>query len=235
MVAEQLLLDLDRPASFAATDFLLAPTNRDALAWLERFPDWPGPALVLHGPSGSGKSHLARMFAVRRGGLFLDPAALPAPDRRPPDRPLILDPATPVDDETGLLHLYTWLGERGGHLLLTARTPVADWRLRLADLRSRLQAAPSVGLGFPDDDLLAALLVKLFDDRQIRVEAGVIDALVRRMERSYAAALQVVEALDLISLRRQRRITRAMARQLLATSSTSLNERREQDGSRDQG
>lgn len=234
MVAEQLLLDLGQDASFAAADFIRSPTNRDALAWLERYPDWPSPALVLVGPSGAGKSHLARIFAHRTGAVLLDPAALPERDRRPMGRPMILDPAPPVRDEPALLHLYTWLAEQGAHLLLTARQPVAAWGLRLADLRSRLMAAPVAGLGLPDDDLLAAILVKLFDDRQVQVEPGVIELLVRRMERSYTGALLLVDALDRLSMREQRPITPGMARRVLATTTTTTD-RREHDGSRDQG
>lgn len=236
MVAEQLLLDLAHDGSFAAADFIRAPTNRDALAWIERYPAWPASALVLFGPSGAGKSHLARIFAHRTGAVALDPLDLPAPDRRPRGRPLVLDPATAIQDETALLHLYTWIAEQRSHLLLVGREPVRGWPFELDDLRSRLQALPAVELGLPDDDLLAAILVKLFDDRQVRVESGVIDTLVRRMERSYASALALVDALDRLSMREQRPITPVMARRVLATITTTptTTDRREQDGSRDQ-
>jgi chromosomal replication initiation ATPase DnaA len=211
---EQLLFAFEHEAASGLQDFMPAASNRDALAWLERWPGWPAPALVLHGPPGCGKSHLARIWAARAGACRLDPTALPAADATP--RAAVLDPAEPVADETALLQLYNRLAERGGHLLLTARRPVTAWSIGLADLGSRLRAAPAVAIGLPDDDLLAALLLKLFDDRQLDVSDGVIAYLVRHMERSFAAARAVVEALDRSSLRDRRPVTVTLARAVLA-------------------
>ncbi len=210
----QLLLAFEHPVASGLEDFMPAPGNRDALAWLERWPAWPAPALVLHGPPGCGKSHLARIWAARVGAGRLDPAALPTA-HEPMSSCAVLDPAEPIADEVALLLLYNRLAERGGHLLLTARRPVTAWTIGLADLASRLRAAPAVAIGPPDDDLLAALLVKLFDDRQLAVSEGVIGYLVRHMERSFAAARAMVEALDACSLQQQRPVTVALARAVL--------------------
>jgi chromosomal replication initiation ATPase DnaA len=133
----------------------------------------------------------------------------------------VLDPAEPIADELALLQLYNRLREQGSHLLLTARRPVAAWPLRLPDLASRLRAAPAVAIGPPDDALLAALLVKLFDDRQLSVSEGVIGYLIRHMERSFAAARAVVGALDRHSLQDQRPVTVALARAVLAPADPS--------------
>jgi len=211
---EQLLLGFEHRAASGSEDFMPAPCNRDALAWLARWPDWPAPALVLYGPPGSGKSHLARIWAARSGAGLLDPTTLIEAVLEPP-RAALLDPAAPLGDEVALLQLYNRLHEQGGHLLLVARQPAAAWRIGLPDLASRLRAAPAVAIGAPDDALLAALLVKLFDDRQLRVSDGVIGYLVRHMERSFAAARAVVEALDRHSLRDRRGVTVALARAAL--------------------
>jgi chromosomal replication initiation ATPase DnaA len=144
----------------------------------------------------------------------LDPAQLPAAAAEPP-RTALLDPAEPLADEVALLQLYNRMREQGSHLLLLARRPVAAWQLRLPDLASRLRAAPAVAIEAPDDALLAALLVKLCDDRQLAVSDGVIAYLVRHMERSFAAARAVVEALDRHSLRERRPLTVALARAVL--------------------
>jgi chromosomal replication initiation ATPase DnaA len=218
---EQLLLQFEHAAACGREDFMPAPCNRAALAWLERWPDWPAPTLVLHGPPGSGKSHLARIWAVRVGARWLDAAALPSFEDIESSGAGVLDPAEPIVDEVALLQLYNRLREQSGHLLLTARRPVAAWAIRLPDLASRLRAAPAVAIGAPDDALLAALLVKLFGDRQLAVSKEVIGYLIRHMERSFAAARAMVVALDRHSLRDQRPVTVALARAVLEPQDAS--------------
>ena len=179
----------------------------------------PSPALILDGPAGSGKTHLARIWASRTGAVLLaaaqvwnvaDPLA-----RLAGTACCAVDDADLVGDEAMLLHLYNLVAERRGGLLLTARRPLAAWHLTLPDLRSRLRTAWSVAIGPPDDRLLAALLVKQFSDRQVRVEPDVVELLVARMERSFAAAAAVVRRLDQVSLRLRRPITTALARAVL--------------------
>lgn len=212
---DQLLLDLGHRAALGAEDFLPAPCNREALAWLGRWPDWPAPGLILYGPEGCGKTHLARIFAAYAGAVRLEPDAAIDPEAVLPARALVLDPVLPLGDELRLLRLYNRQRERGGHLLLTARRPVAAWPIRLPDLASRLRALPAIEVEAPDDALLGALLLKLFQDRQLRVSDGVITYLMQRMERSFAAARRIVAALDALSLKRQRAITVIMVRDLL--------------------
>lgn len=188
--------------------------NREALAWLARWPAWPGPALILHGPPGSGKSHLARIWSTRTGARWLEHASLATVDPNGHGA-WVLEDVEPVIDETALLSFYNRLREGGGHLLLTARRPVGAWTLLLPDLASRLRAAPVVAIGPPDDALLGAVLLKLFADRQLVASEALIEYLVRHMERSFGAAQAVVAGLDSMSLRLRRPITVALARALL--------------------
>jgi chromosomal replication initiation ATPase DnaA len=213
-VSEQLRLSFEHHPATGAEDFMPAPCNREALAWLARWPDWPSPALVLHGPPGCGKSHLALIWMTRAGGRWLEGRAL-AGAQPGEHATCVLDDADPVVDEGALLSIYNRLHERRGHLLITARRPVGAWTLRLPDLASRLRAAPAVAIGAPDDALLGAVLLKLFADRQLVVSEAVIEYLVRHMERSFDAARRVVADLDAVSLRQQRPITVALARGLL--------------------
>jgi DnaA regulatory inactivator Hda len=213
-VSEQLRLGFEHTPASGAEDFMPGSSNREALAWLARWPDWPGPALVLHGPPGCGKSHLARIWLSRTGGRWLERAALAAADPSQ-HQAWVLDDAEPVADETALLSFYNRLREGGAHLLMTARRPPAAWPLRLPDLASRLRAAPTVAIGPPDDALLGAVLLKLFADRQLVVPEAVIQYLLRHMERSFDAAQAIVAGLDAASLRQQRPITVALARTLL--------------------
>jgi len=205
-----------RPA-FGGADFLVAPSNQEAVAWLDRWPHWPGPALALVGPAGSGKTHLAHVFQARAGALLLAPASLDGaslPDLLGHARAAVLDDAEGAPEEP-FLHLYNMLAERRGHLLVLARHAPARWAIALADLRSRLLAAPVASIAAPDDALLAALLVKLFADRQVTVSDEVVAYLVARIERSFAAAQAAVTALDRAALAGHRRITVPLVRTVL--------------------
>ena len=209
-----------RPA-LGREDFLVAPCNEAAVAWLDRWPDWPEPALVIHGPPGSGKSHLAEVWRRRSGAEVVDAASLAhaAPGGGQAAAALVLDGlgglGGPID-ERALLHTYNSVAERGGHLLLTALAPPARWPLALPDLVSRLRVAPSVALGLPDDALLAALMLKLFADRQIAVAPEVPAYVVPRIERTFEAAASLVERLDRAALAEGRPVTVPLVRAVLA-------------------
>jgi DnaA regulatory inactivator Hda len=224
--SRQLPLDLGHRSAQGEADFLVAPGNADAVAWLDSWPDWPAPALVLFGPSGCGKSHLAQIWRGRsRAGLILpDELSIEAvPDLLRPIRALVIDQAQQVAGdptrERALLHLYNMAREVGGHLLLLADRAPINWVLRLPDLRSRLLAAPAVGLQAPDDALLMAVLIKLFADRQVRVGEDVILWLLTHTERSFANARRIVDRLDRAALVAKRPITVPLCRRVLAEDS----------------
>lgn len=223
----QLILDLGHRAAYGREDFLVAPSNAEAVLWLDGWPDWPAPALTLHGPAGCGKSHLAQVWRKRSGALLLARESLVVEglgERLGTGRSAIVEDAERGVDEEALLHLHNMLAEAGGQLLLTAREPPARWRLTLADLRSRLLAAPAVAVEAPDDALLSALLVKLFADRQLRVSAELIAFLVPRMERSFAGAARLVAGLDAAALAAQRPLTLPLARAVLETLAGEENQ-----------
>ena len=225
----QLPLTFDHRTAKGIEDFMPAASNRETLAWLEKWPDWPAPTLILHGPAGAGKSHLATIWAAGSRALTLDRCQLGDVLELDASRCYLVDPAEPVDDEVALLQLYNRLREDGGHMLLTARRPVAQWDITLPDLRSRLAAAPAASIGAPDDQLLAALILKLSDDRQLVVPEPVIGYLLIHMERSFAAAHELVEALDHLSLARKRPITIPLARMALPTAGRIENDGLQQE------
>ncbi|HYD07247.1 MAG TPA: DnaA/Hda family protein [Reyranella sp.] len=221
-MVKQLTFDLALPPpTFAREDFVVSDGNREALAWLDRWPDWPAPALALNGPAGSGKTHLARIWAARAAAAVLDAADLE--DRSVADLTALAqaNAAVLVDHadrapERALFHLYNLLRERRGHLLLVAAEPPARWHIRLPDLASRLRAAAAVAVAPPDDELLGSIILKQLGDRQLHAGPGVVQYLVARMERSAEAARRVVAALDRRALSERREIDRRLAADVLA-------------------
>lgn len=214
----QLALDLPVEPRLDAEDFLVSPSNEAAYAALEVWPDWPDSVMLLVGPPGSGKTHCAAIWAARSHAWSLMRARL-----RNDDVPrLVSAGALVIEDcdrasgyEFALFHLLNLARERGASVLLTARTPPSDWGIATPDLLSRLRLAPAAVLGEPDDALLRAVLVKMFIERQIVVDTSVVEFLAARLERSIAAARDVVNALDRTGLERGRRITRPLASEIL--------------------
>ena len=225
----QLPLDLGHRPALAREDFLVAPSNEVAVAWIDRWPDWPASALALYGPPGSGKTHLCQVWRQASGAIEIDVGML-----RRDEPPAYLGEASAcvVEGIAGylaqepevarrLLHLYNMMLERRGFLLLSDRDAPARWNCPLADLRSRLSGMQAVALGEPDDALIEVVLVKLFADRQLAVSAEVVRFLGARIERSFAAARRVVAAIDRAALAERRQITVPLARAVLQQTEAS--------------
>jgi chromosomal replication initiation ATPase DnaA len=216
---DQLVLDLSRREAFGRAEFFVSDSNAAALDWIDRWPDWPAPVVVLHGPPGAGKTHLVHLWSGRAAAALIAGPALD--DRRPAEFFSGDQQRIAVDDadrapEIALLHLFNACVEARGSLLLTARQAPGPWRPALADLGSRLRAAPAVGIGTPDDTLLGMVLAKHFADRQVRVAAEIIAYLVSKIERSLAAAADIAGALDHAALSRGGAITIPLAHRMLA-------------------
>ncbi|MEM9028730.1 MAG: DnaA/Hda family protein [Pseudomonadota bacterium] len=215
----QLPLALPFRAAFGAEDFLVSRANEAAVAFVEQWPTWPAPAVLIYGAAGCGKSHLVSVWRARSGGSVLsgadlteevvanlgDGAALAVDDI---DREL--------KDERALFHLLNHARESQCTVLLTSRCAPGALSARIPDLRSRLRALPGAEISAPDDALLRALLVKLFSDRQLQVEPLVVSYILRHMERSAEAANDIVARIDRRSLADRRRVTRILAGQVLA-------------------
>lgn len=213
----QLALDLPVAERRGREDWIVSQANAEATLLVDRWPNWPSDVVLMIGPAGSGKSHLARLHAEASGARILPAADLA---RHDPivlaTTPLVVEDVGAVVDETALFHLLNAVRAAGGSLLLTAETPPAGWRVALPDLASRLRAATPVTLCEPDDALLEALLAKLFADRQMVVDPTVVAFLARRMERSFAEARDLVAALDREALSAKSAVTRAVAARVLA-------------------
>jgi chromosomal replication initiation ATPase DnaA len=213
----QLALALAHSESFAREDFLEGPSNAAALALIDSWPDWPNRVMTLVGPHGSGKSHLAAIWAEETGARFLSMRSADIeqlPSVLATGALVIEDFSAGAFDEAALFHLLNLAKQEDAYVLLTAHTPPAGWTIALADLASRLRAIPVVTLSAPDDRLLRAVIVKLFADRQLAVDENLIAYLVARMERSFPAARAAVDRLDREAMRQKRPVNRALAAEL---------------------
>jgi chromosomal replication initiation ATPase DnaA len=215
MASEQLPLDLPVRSAMNAAGFVVSDSNKDAVAWLDRWPDWPGAALAVYGPPGCGKTHLAHVWldklrGARSNATFLEPTAL---DRLPREN-LILDGIRLPEEH--LFHLINHVRAERLSLLILDREPPARWAVRLPDLASRLASVPAVAVLPPDDTLLAAVLAKHFADRQVDVAPEVIAYLVKQIERSFTAAETAARLLDRAAMAKGAAISIRLARDVLA-------------------
>jgi chromosomal replication initiation ATPase DnaA len=219
-VTGQMAFDLPARSAFGRQDFFVSPANADALATIDDWRNWPRGRMLLTGPEGSGKTHLAAIWADDAHARTIAARDLATSDPlRLAEGPVLVEDADHLaghpPSEAALFHLWNLMAEAQSPLLLTAARAARDWGLHLQDLASRVQSASLARLDAPDDALLSAVLVKLFADRQISVDAILIPYLTTRMRRSLAEARHLVDRLDRLSLERARPITRALAAEVL--------------------
>jgi chromosomal replication initiation ATPase DnaA len=215
--ARQLVLDLARAPSYDPDQFLVSPSNAAAHAAIEDWPDWTERTLLLIGPAGSGKSHLGAIWATRAGATIVLPTARFEPGTwSGPVLALLEDCDRAAHSEAALFHCINLVKETGGWLLITARTAPDGWGLATADLLSRLRLSPVATIDRPDNPLLRAVIVKLFADRQIRIDEDVVSYAALHCDQSLEAIAAFVAAVDDEALASGRRITRPLAAQILA-------------------
>lgn len=218
---EQIPFDLGSRPAHERGDFWVSGSNREAVSWLDKWPEWPAPALLIFGPPASGKTHLLQVWKKEASAreIFLNDLSAKTLDKTiGAVKEVMIDNISAAigkrDQEEALFHLYNLLRERGGHLLMTAEQPVREWPILLPDLKSRLLAAPAVAVGSPDDDLMAVVLTKLFSDRQIFVSQEVVQFILPRIERSFLAICQLVDKIDHKALSEKRPVTIPLVREI---------------------
>ncbi|WP_050929368.1 DnaA ATPase domain-containing protein [Aestuariivita boseongensis] len=222
-MAEQLSFDLPGKTALGREDFFVAPSNALAVAMVEDSRNWPSRKLVLTGPAGSGKTHLAHVWAAQSGARIVTAADLAGQDI-----PALAQTSVVVEDvpriagdttaQDALFHLHNLVLANGHALLMTGQGTPRHWALSLPDLQSRVEGTQAATLETPDDALLAAVLAKLFADRQITPRPDVIPYVVARMERSFEAAQRLVADLDRAAMAEGRSVTRRLASQLLGAA-----------------
>lgn len=224
--SHQLVFDLPLREATGAGDFFVSGSNAAAAELVERWPDWPQSSAILVGPAASGKSHLATVWAHKASAhnvtaSAIDEATIALFQRDDVQAVVIEDLHIGIADDRILFHLLNHARETGRYLLLTSQIAPGDLDVALPDLRSRLRALAVLTISEPDDALLSAVIIKLFADRQLSVDPTVVSYLARHMDRSMAAARNVVAAIDTLALTRQRKVTRATASDALMSLKTT--------------
>lgn len=210
----QIPLDLGHQASFEISDFIVSTSNEAAFTLVQSWPDWPSHVVALVGPQASGKTHLARAWAKEVSATVFE-AGQPISDLEP-ERPVLLeDVDTGAVSDEEFFHLFNWSKEIGANLLVTAKNAPTKWEIELPDLRSRVATITVGEISQPDDNLIMALLIKLFSDRQLQVDLSVVNYVLPRIERSFRAVYEFVTRLDAEALAGQRKISRALAKSCL--------------------
>lgn len=208
MTFAQLPLSLPHRQTFGRDDFLVAPSNEEAVRFIDLFPNWPSHAVLLCGEQGSGKTHLAHLFS----SVFVKATELPIDFETIRGNRLVIEDIDEQIDETALFHLFNWTKERQIYVLFTARKlPI----FHLPDLKSRMGSIPKIYIGLPDEELLFGVLSKWFYERHISIDVAVIEYILARAERSFAFLQNLVDLLDKLSLAERRRITVPIVRRVL--------------------
>ncbi|MGB1875707.1 MAG: HdaA/DnaA family protein [Rhodospirillaceae bacterium] len=217
-ISKQLPLELGHRTAIGRADFLVTDANREAVGWIDTWPNWPAPCLGLYGPPGCGKSHLVQVFVAKADAHVLEvdeisqvePVSLVEAHKA-----LVWDKADAVPDESALFHLFNVVREARKHLLIVGQMAPARWDVTLPDLKSRLSGMPSVEIRSPDDATIAAVLVKLFRDRQLEVTPELVDYVQKRIPRTFAAIQKLTERVDHDALAQNRKITVPLVRDIL--------------------
>ena len=207
-MTQQLSLNLPYRTVYGRENFWVAPCNSEAVAWIDKYPDWPVPAVFIYGPQGSGKTHLVHLFTDE----VIDAKILTSDFRPPFQKKIAVENVDKLASEEALLHLFNYIKELGGHLLLTARTMP---RFSLPDLQSRMALIPKIEIAMPDEEAIQMVAKKAFEDRHILVEENVLNYLSTHLTRSFPLVQYAIEKADQKSLSEGRKITIPILKQVI--------------------
>ena len=207
--SKQLLLNLRTFPAMGREDYIVSKINKDAISWLDIWPNWPSLGFIVCGPTGSGKSHLASALQTLTHGLIIEAKNLKENklNELAKNKCLIIEDIYKYKSEKLLLHIYNMMFERQNNIMFTSNVPINSINFKLADLKSRLLSMPQVNIGLPDDELLKNLFIKQFSDYGVIVELEVINYLIKRVDRSFESIINVVNSINALSLEKSKKIT----------------------------
>ena len=206
-MTKQLAFDLTARHACGRSDFWVAPCNQEAIAWIDKYPNWPMHALLIYGEEGSGKSHLASIFSDEH----IEAADLDETTTFKGEK-IVVENLDELKNEEALFHLFNSVQEQGGGLLMTARKLP---NFSLPDLQSRISMIPKAEIKMPDDQTIEAVCAKVFEDKQITVEPVVFSYIATHLTRSFSSIQRVLNLADVMALEKGRRITVPLIREAI--------------------
>jgi len=221
----QLALHLPLKPSYAESDFIESPCNKEALQWIRHWPDWPVKMIAIYGMPGCGKTHLGHIWQEKSTARFLTPqdiTQITPLEATQNTTSFVLDDADTLEDENWLFHFYNLIKEKDGYCLLCCHQAPTQWKVTLPDLKSRLATILSIPVTLPDEEALRAVLFKLFTEKGMALSQEIADYILRRIDRSFDAACTLVDAIDRYTLSTRRSLTLAVVREVLNEQSFSL-------------
>ena len=207
--SKQLLLNLRTFPSMGREEYIVSSINKDAVIWLDVWPNWPSLGFIVCGPTGSGKSHLASALQTLSNGFIIEAKNLEESklETLSENKCLIIEDIHKIKSEKLLLHIYNLMAERKNYLMLTSNLPISNIDFKLLDLKSRILSMPQINIGLPDDELLKNLLIKQFADKGVVIDFEVINYLIKRIDRSFESTIKMVSKINTLSLEKSKKIT----------------------------
>ena len=204
----QLLLNFNYNQNFNYDDFFVSKSNYFAFELIEKWPYWEKNILNIYGEKFCGKSHLANIFYKKNKGKKISENQLNDEifkELRLHEN-IILDDFNNKTNERLLYSLFNLVDNNNKYLLINSLNPINEMNFNLDDLKSRSKNCLFAKIENPDDELMFAIILKSFSDRQIAIDKKLIDFIIKRIDRSYGKISDFIYKIDELSLRKKKPI-----------------------------
>ena len=213
----QLLLELDYKTNFNEHDFYLSKSNSNAFNLINRWPDWDKKILNISGEKFSGKSHLANIFRLKSKAFLVKGNKIDNSIFKSLKlyESIIIDDFEECNKEEILYSIFNLIDQDSKYLLINSLKPINKIKFKLPDLASRSKNCLYAEIENPDDELLFAIILKNFSDRQIKIEKKIIDFIISRIDRSYRKIDEFIYKIDELSLKKKKPINLKTIKEIL--------------------
>ena len=213
----QLLLDFNHKKNFNEHDYYVSKSNYFAFNLVDKWPRWEKKILNIHGENFSGKSHLANIFKSKSNALLINSEKIRNEIFKEIKifENIILDNFDENFDEKIAYSIFNLVDQDNKYLLINSLKPINEIKFQLPDMISRSKNCLFAEIESPDDDLIFAIILKNFSDRQIKIEKKIIEFIINRIDRSYSKIHEFIYKIDELSLKKKKPINLKTIREIL--------------------